>query len=58
MSRQLLGEVALESNDEWLKQVWYFKDCSQDFIVELSIVLKAAVYAPRVLEISLLFDAI
>lgn len=35
MSPALQGEVTLALNESWLKKVWFFKDCDNDFLVQV-----------------------
>ncbi|KAK7237648.1 voltage-gated potassium channel [Aureococcus anophagefferens] len=45
-SLSLRGEVAATSNEEWIKKVWYLRNSSKDFIIELSQSLGTMMFAP------------
>jgi hypothetical protein len=47
MSPRLRGEIAFLSNQEWIMKVWYFQNCSDEFVSELSLCMEAMMFAPK-----------
>ena len=35
-SGALQGEVALKTNERWLRRVWFLENCPNDFLVQAS----------------------
>ena len=46
MSSELRGEVASVVSEQWLSQVWYFRDSSCEFMREVSMSLEPLMFAP------------
>ena len=46
MSTTLSGEMSAAVNGSWLRGVWYFKDASRAFVIDLSSILERKMYAP------------
>ena len=46
MSIAMRGDVALANNKWWLEKVWYFSDASDQFVVEVSQLVKPMTFAP------------
>ena len=46
MSPTLRSEVSWEINKEWLSRVWFLQECSNGFLVQLSLKIEPIVFAP------------
>ena len=46
MSPMLQGQVVWKINERWLRHVWFLRQAEDKFMVELSLKLNAAVFAP------------
>jgi len=46
MSPMLQGQVVWKINERWLRHVWFLRDAEDKFMVQLSLNLAAAVFAP------------
>ena len=46
MSPMLQGKVVWKINEKWLRHVWFLKEAEDSFMVQLSLHLTAAVFAP------------
>jgi len=47
LSPTLQGEVVLQSNEQWLRCVWFLRDADRNFMVQLSLSLQPMLFAPR-----------
>lgn len=47
MSNNLKGEVALQTTQLWIRQVWYFANCRRDFVIQIAQSLSPQLYATR-----------
>ncbi len=47
MSPSLRAEVATQTSCQWIKNLRYFKNCEEDFLIELSMTLQTQTYTPR-----------
>lgn len=45
-SLALRGDVAVENNASWIRRLWYLKDASKDFVIEVSQSLNSFMFAP------------
>jgi len=46
MSPMLQGQVVWKINERWLRHVWFLRSAEDKFMVQLSLALEAAVFAP------------
>jgi hypothetical protein len=46
MSPKLQGEVTLLCNDKWIRNVWFFQGCEEDFLIQVALSMAPAVYVP------------
>lgn len=46
MSPKLQGEVTLLCNEKWIRNVWFFKGCEEDFLIQVALSMTPAVYVP------------
>ena len=46
MSPKLQGEVTLLCNQKWIEQVWFFRGCEENFLVQVALSMTPAVYVP------------
>jgi len=46
MSPKLQGEVTLLCNEKWIRNVWFFQGCEQDFLIQVALSMTPAVYVP------------
>jgi len=47
MSEELRGEVAIATTGGWVARVWFFREVSDDFIIQLAMQLMIHFFAPR-----------
>ena len=46
MSPKLQGEVTLLCNEKWIRNVWFFKGCEEEFLIQVALSMTPAVYVP------------
>ena len=46
MSPKLQGEVTLLCNEKWIRNVWFFRGCEEDFLIQVALSMTPAVYVP------------